>query len=245
MRHYTSRALQLVVALALAGVIGCGTIEGPTPENLPPETEIVAPTDPSGTLTVADGTAIVLRWRSVDPEEQAGEPGGVAAMEILLDGGTPVIFDCPPDSAEWWFSSSAESGGTHYISSSNYPMGGNRQHRFRVRAQDVTGCWEAETDAASYLFRYNYPPSSEIVSPQPGEVVSSSFTIVWRGMDVDGEVSEYQYVLDPALNPYQVTNDTTVSYSGVTPGEHEFRLRAKDSSGCWETEYRFLGIEVE
>ncbi len=245
MRRSASRAMQLVAVLALAVAPGCGRVESPTSESLPPETEIVAPTEPSGTLTIADGTPIVLRWRSVDPEEQAGEPGGIAAMEIQVDGGSPVVFDCPPDSAEWWFSSSVESSSAHYISSSNFPMGGNRPHSFRVRARDVTGCWEAETDAPTYLFRYNYPPSSEIVMPQPGEVVSSSFTVVWRGSDVDGEVSEYQYVLDPAVNSYQVTSDTTASYSDVVPGEHEFRLRAKDSSGCWETEYRFLSIDVQ
>ena len=245
MRRYTTPVLLLVAAVGLLIGSGCDTAVNPAPENLPPETEIVEPTDPSGTLTVADGTPIVFRWRSIDPEEQAGEAGGIVAVEILLDTDAPVVLDCPPDSGEWWFSSTAESGSANYISSSNYPAGGNREHRFRVRAQDVTGCWEAPADAPTYIFSYNYPPSSEIVSPQPGEVVSSSFIVVWRGTDIDGEVSEYQYVLDPAVNPYQATSDTTASYTGVAPGEHEFRIRARDSSGCWETEWCLLIIEVE
>lgn len=245
MRRSVDAALRLVVVLVLPVVLSCDTVESPTPENLPPETEIVAPTEPSGTLTVADGTPIVFRWRSVDPEEQAGEPGGIAAMEILRDGETSVTFDCPPDSGEWWFSSSADSGSAHYIKSSNVPTGGNRQHSFRVRAQDVAGCWESEMDAPIYYFWYNYPPTSEILSPQPGEGVPSSFTVVWRGTDVDGEVSEYQYVLDPAVSSWHVSGDTAVSYSDVAPGEHDFGLRAKDSAGCWELEYHFLSFEVE
>lgn len=245
MRRSFDSALRLGVVLALPLALSCATVESPTSENLPPQTEIVAPTEPSGTLTVADGTAIVFRWRSVDPEEQAGEPGGIAAFELRLDGDNPVIVDCPPDSGEWWFSSSAESTDAHYIASVSVPTGGNLSHSFKVRAQDVAGCWEPESEAPTYVFWYNYPPTSEVLSPQPGGIVASSFTVIWRGTDVDGEIAEYQYVLDPSVDVWHVTSDTTASYSGVVLGEHEFRLRARDGAGCWELEYNAVSFEVE
>jgi len=245
MRSSKDLVLRLLLVAVLPLLPSCDAVEGSNDENLPPETEIVAPEEPSGTLTVADGTPIVLRWRAVDPEEQAGEPGGIAAFQIRLEGGGSVIIDCPPDSGEWWFSSSEDSGSTHFIASINEPTGGTRPHAFRVRAQDVEGCWEPENEAATYVFRYNHPPSSEILAPQADEVVASSFAVRWHGDDVDGEVAEYQYVLDPSEGLWSVTGDTSVSYSDVASGEHEFRLRARDGSGCWEPEYRRVTFQVE
>jgi hypothetical protein len=194
---------------------------------------------------VADGTAVVFRWRSVDPEEEAGAAGGIAAFQIGLDNGEPLIIDCPPDSGEWWFSSSEEPDSPHFISSANSPQGGNAGHVFSVRAQDVEGCWEPVNEAPEYVFWYNYPPSSEILSPQPSEVVASAFVVRWRGEDVDGGIEEYQYVLDPSENWYGITSDTSVSYSGVPSGDHEFRLRARDGSGCWEPDYNIVTFVVE
>ncbi len=237
--------LGLVLFVLLVVLPGCDTVEGPNGENGPPETEIVAPAEPSGTLTAADGAPIVFRWRSVDPEEEAGAAGGVAAFEVRLDNGDSVIIDCPPDSGEWWFSSSEEPGSPHFISSVNSPQGGNAYHVFSVRAQDVEGCWEPENEAPMYVFRYNHPPSSEILSPQPSEVVASTFTVRWHGEDVDGEIAEYQYVLDPSVSLYSVTSDTSVSYSDVASGEHEFRLRARDGSECWELAHNIVVFEVQ
>jgi hypothetical protein len=230
--------------LLLPMLSSCDTTQEPLWENLPPRSEITSPEDPSGTLIVDDGERITLRWRSVDPEEQIGMVGGIVAVRIRLDGADPIVLECPPDHGEWWFSSSAQSGSSHHISSVNLPTGGNVAHRFTVCAQDVRGTWEPESEGAFYAFRYNHPPSSEIVYPQDGESLGTSFTIAWEGNDVDGDVAEYQYVVDPAQGSWEVTQSSSLSCAGVEPGEHEFRLRARDSSGCWEETYNVVTFDV-
>jgi hypothetical protein len=244
MRRTENAALRLCFVLLLPLLVSCDTVGGTGQDNVPPESVITEPVEPSGTLTVADGSAITIRWRSIDPEEQSGEPGGIAAIEIRLDGEAPVLFQCPPDSGEWWFSSSADSVSDHFISSENLPTGGNSGHCFRVRARDIAGCWESPTESALYVFSYNFPPTSEILSPQPGELVGFSFTITWKGVDTDGNISAYQYVLDPQVDTWHTTADTFASFTGVDSGAHQFVLRARDNAGCWEEEYQCVGFDV-
>jgi len=244
-----SRAALLRLCLASLSLLllatGCSDTGGPEWVNLPPSCEILEPAEPSGTLTVCDETAIVFRWRCVDPEREIGTVGGVAAVRIQLDGGAPVVLEQTSCEGEWWFSSAAEPGTGHHITSANYPTGGNRPHEFRVWAQDVQGCWEPDSEGARYSFGYNFPPSSGILTPAEGEEVGSSFTVSWEGSDADGEVVEYQYVLDPASDDWSLTQDTSVAYEGIRSGEHEFRLRAKDSAGCWEPVYNCVSFSVE
>ncbi len=245
MSHFVLSRSRLGLLLLLPMLLGCGTTGTPEYDNLPPQSEIVEPAEPSGTLTVGDGTPVTFRWQCIDPEEQDGLPGGLVAIRIQLDAEDSIQFDCPPDDGEWWFSSSAETGSTHHISSRNSPTGGNAPHSFRVWAQDTEGCWESPTDRGVYMFWYNYSPSSEILQPENADTLGSSFTVIWEGTDPDGEVAEYQYVLDPQEGSYLVTADTSVSYSGVSSGDHEFRLRAKDGAGCWEETYSVVTFHVD
>ena len=245
MSHFVLSRSRLGLLLVLPMLLGCGTTGTTEPDNLPPQSEIVEPAEPSGTLTAADGAPVTFRWECIDPEEQDGLPGGLAAIRIQLDDEDPIQFECPPDEGEWWFSSSAEVGSAHHISSSNDPTGGNRAHSFRVWAQDIEGCWESPTDRAVYVFWYNHSPSSEILSPLEGETIGSSFTVTWEGSDVDGEVAEYQYILDPELNDWNLTDATSASYSDVRSGEHEFRLRAKDNGCCWEETFNVVTFRVD
>jgi len=196
---------RICLGLLLMTLVGCDTVGGSSDTNQPPTSEITHPTEPSGTLTVADGDTIIFRWRAVDPEEQSGCLGGIAAIEIQLGSEPPVVFDCPPDTGEWWFCSTVDTTSGHHIESTNLPTGGNRVHEFSVRAQDDDGLWESEQDAARYQFWYNFPPSTEVLFPQPGQVVGSTFTVRWSGVDPDGQIVEYQYALDPAVNPFGAT----------------------------------------
>ncbi len=245
MRSLKPRSMAICLVLLLVALVGCDTVGGSSDANQPPTSEITHPTEPSGTVTVADGDSIIFRWRAVDPEEWSRCTGGVAAIEIRLGTEPPIVFDCPPDTGEWWFCSSADTAGGHHISSTNQPTGGNRQHEFSVRAQDIRGLWESEQDAARYQFWYNFPPSTEVLFPQPGQVVGSTFTILWSGVDPDGQVVEYQYALDPAVNPFSATADTQLVCQDTVPGQHEFWVRAKDNAGCWSSDYACVSFAVE
>lgn len=214
-----------------------------------PDSEITEPAEPSGTLVVPCGEVVQFSWVARDPEEQEGLPSGIMQVSITLDSWFQKLIDCPPDYGEWWFSSSVDPTSEHYIPSMNYPTGGNRPHTFTVMARDVEGQWETPSsdpeDREVYTFSYNYPPTTEVLSPSEGEYVGSSFAVTWEGVDVDGEAVQYQYVLDPKENAWRLTDKETVSYEDILPGEHEFRIRAQDNAGCWEEETNVVTFYVE
>ena len=215
--------------------------------NFDPDSRIVEPPDESGTLTVADGDTLWVRVVAHDREELEGVGGGIAQVVIGMDG-DPITF-VPPDIAEWWWSSNADPGSGHYIASVNSPQGGNGPHMIRCSALDVDGRWEAPSNATEdrerFVFWYNYPPVVWITYPSDGDTLGSDFTIQWEGHDPDSDVVIFQYVLDPWSNPYSTTDLSEVSYAGIGPGPHEFRVRAQDGSGCWALEFDIVTFYVE
>lgn len=196
--------------------------------NFDPDSRIVEPSDESGTLTVADGDTLWVRVLAHDKEELEGAGGGVAQIRIGLDNDQQLFV--PPEAAEWWWNSDADPSSGHHIESMNSPQGGNAPHVIRVSALDVDGRWEA--DGESFVFWYNFPPTVTVVYPAEGDTVAADFTVVLEGDDPDGEVVLFQYVLDPAYNAYRTTEFSEIHYLNE-PGAHEFRVRARDASGCW------------
>jgi len=215
--------------------------------NFDPDSAIIEPPNASGTLTVADGDTLRVRVVAHDREELEGVGGGIAQVVIEMDG-DPIAF-VPPDIAEWWWSSNADPGSGHYIDSVNSPQGGNGPHMIRAYAQDVDGRWEAPSgdpaDRETFMFWYNFPPVVSITYPSEGDTLGSDFTVQWEGNDPDGEVVTFQYVLDPWSNPYSTTDMSEVSYAGIGPGPHEFRIRAQDGSGCWSSVWSVVDFYVE
>lgn len=215
--------------------------------NFDPDSEIVEPPDASGTLTVADGDTLWVRVVARDREEMEGVGGGIAQIVMEMDG-DPMTF-VPPDAAEWWWSSNADPGSGHYIMSHNSPQGGNSPHFISAYALDVDGRWETPSgdpaDREMFMFRYNFPPTVVITYPADGDTVGSDFTVQWEGNDPDGDVVLFQYVLDPFLNVYELTESSERSYTGIGPGPHEFRIRAQDGSGCWSTVWSIVDFYVE
>lgn len=219
--------------------------------NYSPDSEVLEPIEPSGTLTIPNNTEIVFRWDARDKEEDEGLEGGVREVWIELDTGFQQRFEYtgPPYTGEWYFTSTAPASDPHYIGSVNFPTGGNKPHEFRVYARDIEDRFETPSnvpeDREKYIFWYNYPPTTVILSPAPGQTVGPSFTVSWQGSDVDGTIEAYQFVLDPRVNSWQQTENTSVSYTDVEPGEHTFKVRARDSSDCWEVGYREVVFYVQ
>jgi hypothetical protein len=155
---------------------------------------------------------------------------------------------------EWYFTSNVGPSDPHYIrTDDNNPNGGNRPHTFRIWSRDVEGTFERTSqnpaDREKYVFSYNKPPDSEIVFPAEGQMVCPEFEALWQGDDQDGEVSAYQYVLDPSQNAYRVCQvlpgqECTSREYALAAGPHEFRVRAQDNAGCWELSWNIVRFEV-
>jgi hypothetical protein len=234
--------------------------------NYEPDSELLEPAAPTGTLTFEDGSDLWFRWSVRDKEELMGLDGGVAQIWINLDNDFLKGFTVNQETGdyvdEWYFTSAVAAADSHYISSRNSPQGGNAIHLFEIWAKDVEGTFERVSrnpdDREFYEFWYNYPPSSTILFPSEGETVGPDFEILWEGSDQDGEVAAYQYVLNPWENAYVVcqvdegSECNSQEYFNIEPSAsdsihpyHEFRLRAQDESGCWEETWNIVRFYVE
>jgi hypothetical protein len=235
--------------------------------NFEPDSHIVDPPEPTGTLTVMDGDTIRFRWTAHDKEELEGQGGGLSQILINLDNDFLKVLTVDPETGEyvneWYFTSNTVPSDEHYISSRNSPQGGNAQHLFEIWARDVEGTFERPSvipeDRETFIFWYNEPPTSEVTYPSDGiTVVGTDIEITWDGDDVDGEVAAFQFVLDPWANAYRVCqvgigeSCTSWLYEDVQPTGppplpeyHEFRVRAQDNAGCWEKSWNISRFYVE
>ncbi|MBD3368136.1 MAG: hypothetical protein GF405_08220 [Candidatus Eisenbacteria bacterium] len=242
--------------------------------NYSPDSQLILPEEESGTLTVSDGDTIWFEWELRDREELEGLEGGVVEVWIRLDRTLllRLPLDNPGYENRWYFTSSVSPDDPHYIKSQNEPTGGNRPHTFTIYAKDVENRFETPSqnpdDREQYVFWYNYPPTTEIIQPAPMETVAcwswadstltpSTFTIEWDGTDVDGSIEAYQYVYDPRFWGYVSSSDNSVTYPNeqlplvtpdgalpFTPGVHEFRVRSRDQSDCWEENYQIIQFYI-
>ncbi|MBN2565709.1 MAG: hypothetical protein JXB46_08360 [Candidatus Eisenbacteria bacterium] len=227
--------------------------------NFEPDSQILEPVKPSGTLVVSDGDTIWFRWEAHDREELEGDTlGGVEQIWIELDGDFQEAFAVNETTGvyvnEWYFTSSVPPSNPHYISTDdNNPNGGNRPHVFRIWSKDVEGTFERSStnleDRERYVFSYNKPPDSHVIFPAEGDTVCPEFEVLWEGADEDGAVAAYQYVLDPQQNAYRVCQvlpgqECTSREYEVEAGPHQFRVRAQDNAGCWEQSWNIVSFYV-
>ena len=223
--------------------------------NYDPDTDIILPIEPSGTLTIPDGETITFTWRAHDKEYDLGvEGGGIVSMWIRLDTGFTMEFPdtLSPWEGEWYFTSSVPASDEHYISSINLTAsqgGGNLPHEFRVWARDKLGRFEtpARNPGARerYFFNYNTAPTIQITAPLPDQTVGTNFTAVFGGDDSDGTILGYQYVLDVQTGSWRYSTESSVSFTDVAPGQHELRVRCQDNSECWSVGYESVTFYVE
>ncbi len=238
--------------------------------NFEPDSEILEPLDDTGTLTVSDGDTIWFRWsvrdteRMVTPEDTLV---GVASIWITLDNDFRREFHVDKHTqayvSEWYFTSSVAISDSHYIESRNSPQGGNAEHLFEISSRDLQGTFERSSDVdedrEKFVFWYNYPPEATITYPAPGETLCPDFVVEWEGVDDDGDIAAYQFVLDPTQNAYRVCQVslpdqpcTSWTYEDIQPTGppplpeyHEFRVRAQDNAGCWEQSWNKVRFYVK
>ena len=60
--------------------------------NFDPDSRIVQPAEPSGTLTVMDGDTLWVRVEARDREELEGPGGGIAQIVMEMDSGLSWVF---------------------------------------------------------------------------------------------------------------------------------------------------------
>ena len=223
--------------------------------NYEPDSEITLPAEETGTLIVPDKARIIFHWSVRDKEEIEGVQGsgvsGVKEVWIRLDNSALKRFtvDAPDYQDHFMFTSDTTLLSDQYMPSQNYPTGGNKYHEFTIFAKDSLDRFETPSevpeDREIYRFWYNFPPTTEILEPGNGETVCQNFRVRWEGIDQDGEIDQYQYVLDPKETAWRTTTEDSLFYEGIAVGAHEFRVRAMDGSGCWETSYKTIQFYVE
>jgi hypothetical protein len=228
--------------------------------NYDPDSHILTPPEPTGTLTWPDRTEITFSWTAHDKEELEGVPGdsGVIEIWIELDTGFQRRFEFAPEDTvyegSWYFTSATFPASEHYIDSQNTHVGaggGNKAHTFRIFSKDFRDRFETPSvvpeDREIYEFWYNHPPTTTILYPEWGDTVCSTFTAVWEGEDIDGSVVAYQYVLDPAVNSFREQEETEKLYENVVPDTngHTFWVAARDNSDCWQKGYTKVEFWIE
>jgi hypothetical protein len=81
------------------------------------------------------------------------------------------------------------------------------------------------------LLEANLPPDTELTECASGQgvVEGDDVRFVWRGDDVDGDVTGCEWSYDGA--DWQPSDSDTIEVRGVAQGEHVFRVRAVDDKG--------------
>lgn len=75
----------------------------------------------------------------------------------------------------------------------------------------------------------NIPPTVEWVSGPPLVVTEKTCTFVWKGNDVDGEISRYEYKQDQAASWTSLGPLNIFTWSNYSNGSHALHIRAIDN----------------
>jgi hypothetical protein len=74
----------------------------------------------------------------------------------------------------------------------------------------------------------NIPPTVVWVSGPPPVVTGKTCTFVWKGNDIDGEISRYEYKQDQADSWTSLGPVNTFTWSDYSNGSHTLHIRAID-----------------
>ena len=102
-------------------------------------------------------------------------------------------------------------------------------HRVDVRVRDLAG---NVAEAAVAFHVDTFPPTVTILSPNEGRLFNvSSFQVTWTSNGTGSDLTNAWTSLDGAT--WQIWSGTTdlASYSGLSEGQHEVRVRVMEASG--------------
>ena len=164
-------------------------------------------------LYATDTTAPVLTAVTDQTEEATGPNGAAASFAAtatdLVDGTDQVVFT---EGNEVVHSGDTFNIGTHTITASASDAAGNMaSETFTIKVQDTT------------------PPDTSIVTKPSALTNSNNAAFIVSGNDAVGVVG-FRYEIDNGAN-WTSTTSTTISFAGLTDGNHTFQVAAFDASG--------------
>ncbi len=141
-------------------------------------------------------------------------------------GGTGVVgFECSLDGATFTACTSPQV----FTGITNGP------HTFAVRAIDAVGNIDTTPASTTWLVDLIAPVTS-ITSAPTSPTSTTSATLVFTGTDAGGSgIAFFEYRLDGSA--WLSTTSTTVNYTGLSNGAHQFDVRAVDNVGNVDLTY--------
>ncbi|MBM3817425.1 MAG: hypothetical protein FJW14_00210 [Acidimicrobiia bacterium] len=168
-------------------------------------------------LSVAEPAPGIYTRADVPLRAQADDDGsGVAKVAVLWDDTVAARFENPDPDLPMEVTAS--------LSTASLAEG--------PRALTVTAADRAGNGASTALLVTvdRTPPETRIVSGPAGTIAEPAATFVVEAQDVHSPVVEFAWRLDAgAWSPFGLVS--TVSLTGLTPGEHRFEVKARDLAG--------------
>jgi hypothetical protein len=129
-----------------------------------------------------------------------------------------ITFECSLNNSAWAMCSSPKT----------YTGLSSGVYTFTVRALD--GANNADSTPASFTWLVDQTaPQTSITSPPSSPTSSASATLVFTGSDAGSGIAYFEYRLDGGS--WISTTSTTVTYTGLSNGSHQFDVRAVDNVG--------------